>query len=51
MTAARAQNLERWAKKPNIKPMSAPPMAKTEWSPKVSIKSVKFTKIPSGQWR
>jgi hypothetical protein len=49
MTAARAQNLERCAKNPNIKPMSAPPVAKTEWSPNVSIKLVKFTNFPNGQ--
>jgi hypothetical protein len=49
ITAARAQNLERWAKKPNTNPMNAPPMAKTVWSPKVSIKLVKFTKFPKGR--
>jgi hypothetical protein len=44
-TAARAQKRVRCAAKPNTKPMSAPPAARTLASPQVSNRLARFTVI------
>jgi len=50
-TAARRQNRERWAKKPNNRPSSAPPKASTAPSPYCSSKEVRSSMGSTfGEW-